>query len=80
MSELRARFMELADSLEPFIVVRYDKDGSGYGRQIDILEAFAKAEQIKGMEHIKHVLQTHHARVWLAEQIDAEIQKLKEGG
>ncbi len=80
MSELRARCMELADSLEPFIVVRYDKDGSGYGRQIDILEAFAKEQQIKGMEAVKTLLQAHPARVWLAEQIDAEIKKLKEGG
>lgn len=44
------------------------------------LEAFAREQQIKGMEAIKAILQAHHSRVWITEQIDAAIQQIKEGG
>ena len=46
---------------------------------IERIEAFAKEQQIKGMEAVKMILQAHHSRVWITEQIDAAIKQLKEG-
>jgi len=56
MSELREQCTVLANSLEPFIVVNYDKSGSGYAKQIEALEAFAREQRIKGMEAVRSEL------------------------
>ena len=76
MSELRQR-------CEDWIMENFSErrsDGTVYICQIDALVSFAKEQQIKGMEAVKAILQAHHSRVWITEQIDAAIQQLKEGG
>ncbi|MDI3463664.1 MAG: hypothetical protein OJF50_002485 [Nitrospira sp.] len=79
MSELRKRCFELMKSR-----INGTLD-STYVNDLDALEAFAKQEQIKGMEAVKELTHTHHAPFhwyfeWLRKKIDAAIKQLKDGG
>ena len=83
MSELRERCEEIADEIDRLLPL----DVVLPARAVPILEAFAKQEQIKGMEAARAEFERRkrHIRksmldIMFLKWIDAEIAKLKEGG
>ena len=95
MSELRARIALKAEAAMTDIAPML-RDGVGPEMQVyqwtyniirDALEAFAKEQQIKGMEAVRAEFERRkrHIRksmldIMFLKWIDAEIAKLKEGG
>ena len=73
MSELRERLNEFIDTHG--LVAGLPKD-----MLVAKLEAFAKAEQIKGMEAVLQEAIRQHVDIHYIAWLDEQIIKLKEGG
>ena len=83
MSERRKRCEEIADKIDLLLPLDVVLPASA----VPILEAFAKKQQLKGMETVRAEFERRkrHIRksmldIMFLKWIDAEIAKLKEGG